>query len=72
MKSTISYPADLRNKAKAGKRFLVTVSVNGEFAGDDSVTVQRAADLKLAREIADLAVRILNAERGVKPERKPV
>jgi hypothetical protein len=60
MRSTISYPAKLRENAKAQKRFLVTVSVNGKFAGDDSIAVQRLADVDMARQVAELATRILN------------
>jgi|GEM_PF-6285022 len=55
----VSYSKSLREKAKQDKRYMVTVSVNGSLAKGDSITVQRLADFKMAKEVAGLAGRIL-------------
>jgi hypothetical protein len=66
MQSNVSYSRDLRERAKRGQKFLVTISVSGRFAKDQSIEVQRVAELPIARRVANLAIEILNAERGEK------
>lgn len=51
----VSYARDQRERAKREKRYLVTVAV------EKCVTVQRLADRKLAKRIANFALKVLNA-----------
>lgn len=59
LRPLVSYPKDLREKAKQDKRYMVTVSVNGSLVKGGGITVQRLADFKMAKEVAGLAGRIL-------------
>jgi hypothetical protein len=62
--SNVRYEKPMRERAKREKKFLVTVAVDGRQAGDDSCTVQRVADLQLARRIANLALELLNESKA--------
>ena len=59
MSKAVRYSKDHRERAKQKKCFLITVSVDGREARDGSCTVQRVANLKMAREVAKYAMEIL-------------
>jgi len=61
MKKMVHYDKALRERAKQQKKFLVTISVDGKEIGDDSCTVQRCADLKMARRVTGLALELLKS-----------
>jgi len=59
----VRYEKQLRERAKRQKFFLVTVNVDGKEIGDGSCTVQRVADLKLARRICKLAISLMRTQK---------
>ena len=59
----VRYEKSMRERAKAQKKSLVTVAVDGREAGDDSCTVQLIANTKLAQRIAKLALELLNTPK---------
>jgi hypothetical protein len=60
MSHLVRYEKPMRERAKAERKFLVTVAIDGRPAGDDSCTVQCLADLPTAKRIAAIAVQLLN------------
>jgi len=60
--NAVRYEKQLRDRAKRKKLFLVTVSIDGRAIGDDSCTVQRVADLKLAQQVCHFALQLMNKE----------
>ncbi len=56
------YEKKMIDRAIAEKKWLVTVAVYGKHLKDDSVCVQAGVDLKEAKKLARLAVRLLEAQ----------
>jgi len=63
MSKSVRYSQDLRDRAKREKRFLITVSVDGRELGDGSCTIQRIADLKMARRVVKYAIALMKSGR---------
>ena len=63
LSNSVRYEKQLRERAKHQKLFLVTVSVDGKPIGDGSCTVQRTADLQLARRICKLAISLMRTQK---------
>lgn len=69
MSIRLTYNQDLCDRAKREKLFLVTLAIDGRLIGDDSMTVQTAVDLKLAKRLLKIGLWLLNRRKSadVKP-----
>ena len=59
----VRYEKAMRQRAIDEKKFLVTIDVNGRPIKDDSCCIQRVADVSMAKEIYNFALKICGAKR---------